>query len=81
MIKNYNDFIAALLEAGFSMAGGKDEGIFSLINFGWREEPPDSPLRWYGDDPETDPAQWREQMVPVMKGSGLRRVMTSRASK
>ena len=59
MIQNYDDFIKALLNAGFSMASGdNDEGIYRLIPYGWKQEPPDYPLRWYTDDPETDPAAW-----------------------
>lgn len=30
-IKNYNDFVSALLEAGFSMGGGNSDDVFSLM--------------------------------------------------
>ena len=64
MIKNYNDFIAALLDAGFSMASGdNDEGIFKLIQYGWKQEPDDYPLRWYSGDPDTDPASWSNRVL------------------
>ena len=30
-IKHYDDFVNALLSAGFSLGGGNDEGIFALV--------------------------------------------------
>ena len=45
IIKNYNDFVSALLEAGFSMGGGNSEGVFSIITWNWEEQPPyDTPV-------------------------------------
>ena len=39
MIRNYNDFIAALMKAGFSGAiDGKDDGVFGLFRYGWGAE-------------------------------------------
>jgi hypothetical protein len=36
LIRNYDEFIEALLKAGFSGAiGGKDEGVFGLFRYGW----------------------------------------------
>ncbi|MCL2717803.1 MAG: hypothetical protein FWE14_03365 [Lachnospiraceae bacterium] len=63
MITNYNDFIKELLAAGFSLAGGKDEGVFGLIEFSWNEEAPDSPIRWHTGDAETDPWEWRMRLL------------------
>jgi len=31
IIKNFNDFVSGLLEAGFSMGGGNNEGIFTYL--------------------------------------------------
>lgn len=63
-IKNYDDFVSALLKAGFSMGGGNSEGIFSLIPWSWNEEPPyDTPVRWHTGEPETDPWEWRMRVL------------------
>lgn len=45
------------------MAGGNNEGIFALVNFGWNDEPDDSPIRWHTEDPETDPWEWRMRVL------------------
>jgi len=45
------------------MAGGNNEGIFALVNFGWNDEPKGSPLRWHTEDPETDPWEWRMRVL------------------
>jgi hypothetical protein len=59
MIKNYNDFCTELVKSGFSFAGGgNDEGVFGLIPYAWGKEPPDSPIRWFTENPETDPSSW-----------------------
>ena len=62
MVNNYNDFIEVLMDAGFSMAGGGNEGIFAIINHGWNEEV-DSPIQWHTEDPETDPWEWRMRVL------------------
>ena len=63
-IQNYRDFTQALLEIGFSIAGGNDEGIFSLVSHNWNETPPqDSPIRWHTGDPDTDPWEWRMRVL------------------
>ncbi len=62
MIHGYNGFVQALLKAGFSMSG-KCDGVFSLIDFGWEEQPPDSPIRWHTGDPDTDPWEWRKRVL------------------
>lgn len=57
IIRHYRDFEQALLTAGFSIGGGNDEGIFTLSSrFG--EE-----VRWFSDDPETDPWAWRLRIL------------------
>jgi len=60
MILNcYDDFINALLNAGFSMGTSNAEGIYALIKWDWNEEPADeTPVRWYTGDPITDPNEW-----------------------
>jgi len=64
MIRNYGDFCAELLKAGFSVAtGGNDEGVFGLIEHGWDQQPPGSPIRWHTGDPETDPWEWRMRVL------------------
>ena len=63
-IKNYNDFITTLLNAGFSMANGNSEGIYSVISWNWNETPPyETPVRWHTGDPETDPWDWRIRVL------------------
>ena len=63
MIRNYNDFIAALLESGFSGAvGGKDDGVFGLFRYGWGAED-ETGIQWHTDDPDTDPWQWRIRVL------------------
>ncbi|HWQ58329.1 MAG TPA: hypothetical protein VN540_04845 [Clostridia bacterium] len=62
-IRCYADFVSALLEAGFSMGGGND-GIYSVLSWGWEEEPPyPTPVRWHTGDPETDPWEWRMRVL------------------
>lgn len=68
VIKNYDDFVRALLEAGFSMGGGNSEGIFSIIPWNWNEVPPyDTPVAWHTGDPETDPWEWRIRVLTERK--------------
>lgn len=62
-MNNYSDFIKELNGAGFSLAGGNDEGIYGIIKFSWNEEPDDSPIRWHTEDPETDPWEWRMRVL------------------
>lgn len=64
MIANYNDFVNELKHAGFSMGGGNDEGIYSVVNWSWNEAPPyQTPVRWHTGDPETDPWEWRMRVL------------------
>ena len=63
MIQNYNDFITALFEIGFSGAvGGKDDGVFGLFRYGWGAEE-ETGVQWHTDDPDTDPWQWRIRVL------------------
>ena len=63
MIKNYNDFIAALHGAGFSGAvGGKDDGVFGLFRYGWGAED-ESSIHWHTGAPDTDPWEWRMRVL------------------
>ena len=68
MIRNFEDFVSALHNAGFSMSGamgdGTGNGIYSVINWGWNDSPPhDSPIRWHTGDPDTDPWEWRMRVL------------------
>ena len=64
MIRSYEDFVEALLQCGFCMGGSNPEGIFTLIPWDWREEPPEgSPVRWHTGDPQTDPWEWYSRIV------------------
>lgn len=64
MIRCYEDFVEALLAAGFSMGGGNDEGIYALIPWNWNEEPPyETPVSWHTGDRETDPWEWRMRVL------------------
>lgn len=63
VIRNYNDFISSLLSCGFSIGGGRNDGIFSLL-WSWNESPPyETPVRWHTGDKETDPWEWRIRVV------------------
>jgi len=64
VITCYEEFIATLTEAGFSMGGGNAEGIYSVIPWSWNEEPPyQTPVRWHTGDPKTDPWEWRMRVL------------------
>ena len=67
-IRDYKGFVEALLDAGFSMGGGNDEGIFSLIPWSWDETPPyDTPVRWHTGNADTDPWEWRMRVLDERK--------------
>ena len=64
MIVNYSDFVKELKRIGFSMGGGNDEGIHSVINWSWNETPPyETPVRWHTGDSDTDPWEWRMRVL------------------
>lgn len=63
-IQNYQDFTTALRNAGFSMGGGNSEGIYSIVNWNWNENPPyQTPVKWHTGDLETDPWEWRMRVL------------------
>lgn len=66
-IERYEDFAEALMECGFSLGGTNDEGIFSLFSGTSPRYRAGETLRWYGDDPETDPAAWRMRILAERK--------------
>jgi len=63
MINNYDDFIAQLLNAGFSMGAGNDEGVFALLSHNWDNTPEDCLLQWHTGDADTDPWVWRMRVL------------------
>ncbi|MCL2575286.1 MAG: hypothetical protein FWE33_02520 [Defluviitaleaceae bacterium] len=64
MILNYNSFLDVLLDAGFSMGGGNDDGIYAIINWGWNEAAPyKTPIVWHCGDPDIDPWEWRMRVL------------------
>lgn len=63
-IHNFKDFLAVLLQAGFSMGGGNAEGIYAAIPWNWNETPPyETPVAWHTEDKETDPWEWRMRVL------------------
>lgn len=63
-IYSYSDFVEGLLAAGFALGGSNAEGIYTLVPWDWREQPPyDTPVRWHTGDPETDPWEWRMRVL------------------
>jgi len=64
MIQCYDDFARALLRAGFSFAySSNSEGIYSLLQFNWNDEPEGSALCWFTGDPDHDPAAWCARLL------------------
>ena len=64
MIRCYDDFIKALLSAGFSMGGSNREGIYAVISWDWNEQPPyETPVRWHCGNPDIDPWEWRIRVL------------------
>lgn len=46
------------------MGGANSEGIFALIPWDWKEEPPyDTPVRWHCGDSDIDPWEWRMRIL------------------
>lgn len=69
MIRNYNDFLETIQNAGFSMGGGNDDGIYTTINWNWNEAAPyETPIAWHTGDPETDPWEWRTRVLDENRG-------------
>ncbi|MCL2840402.1 MAG: hypothetical protein FWE05_06475 [Defluviitaleaceae bacterium] len=64
IIQKYDDFVKALLHAGFSLSSGKGDGIYAIVTWNWNEEPPyETPVSWHTEDPETDPWEWRMRVL------------------
>ena len=64
MIQNYSDFVETLLGAGFSMAYGGSQGIYSIIDWSWDEHPTyETPIAFHTGDLETDPWEWRMRVL------------------
>lgn len=60
----YEDFLRQLSIAGFCMSGGNSRGIYTIIPWGWKQEPPyPTPVQWHTEDPETDPWEWRIRVL------------------
>lgn len=58
-IHNYNDFLSELNRCGFCMDSGNSDGIFSIVTWGWQEEPPyETKVEWHTGDKMTDPWEW-----------------------
>jgi hypothetical protein len=63
-LNNFEDFIAVLLNAGFSTGSGHTEGVYAVVPFAWDESPPfRTKVRWHTGDPETDPWEWRIRVL------------------
>lgn len=60
-IFQFNDFLDNLRQAGMTMAGENNEGVFSLCDY-FQEE-----IRWHTEDPETDPWEWRVRALNEQK--------------
>ena len=43
--------------------GGNDEDVFGVIKQGWDNASPDTPIRWFTGDPDTDPWEWRNRVL------------------
>lgn len=68
MISCYEEFLKALLEAGFSLASaGKHEAEFSLLKYNWDNTPDGYPIVWHTGDMETDPWEWRMRVLNERK--------------
>lgn len=68
VIHYYQEFVDALIQAGFSMGGGKSEGIYALIPWGWNEVPPyETLVKWHTGDREHDPWEWRMRVLDERK--------------
>ena len=79
-IKHYDDFVNALLSAGFSMGGGNDEGIFALVPWSWEESPPyDTPVRWHTGNPDTDPWEWRMRVLDERRDIAYGKVFSKKS--
>jgi len=62
-LNGFSDFTTVLLDSGFSLGGGNDEGIYAIVNYDWLNHPPGARIRWHTGDPETDPWEWRIRVL------------------
>lgn len=60
-IHNFNDFLDNLYQAGMSMGGERDEGVFGLCSFFGKE------ICWHMENPDTDPWEWRMRVLHERK--------------
>lgn len=56
-IHNFNDFLTQLYQAGMSVGGENNEGVFSLCNYFGEE------ICWHTEDADTDPWEWRMRVL------------------
>lgn len=63
MVQCYDDFCRELLNAGFSLGGGSDKGIYAVVPFDWTQQPEETPVRWHTGEAETDPWEWRMRVL------------------
>lgn len=63
-VHNYDGFIAALLESGFSMHSENSNGIYSVLQQDITQEAScEQTAQWHTGDPETDPWEWRMRVL------------------
>jgi len=75
MVRCFSDFVDALLDSGFSMAGGSADGIYAIIDWGWNDPPPyETPIAWHTGNPETDPWEWRMRVLDERSGIAYAKV-------
>lgn len=56
-IHNFSDFLDDLYEAGMSMGGENEEGVFGLCRFFGDE------IVWHTEEADTDPWEWRMRVL------------------
>ena len=79
MIRNYNEFIKALMKAGFSGAvGGKEDGVFGLFRYGWGADE-ETGIKWHTGDPDTDPWEWRIRVLNERENVAYSKVFFKKA--
>lgn len=78
-IQNYDDFISTLLNAGFSMSGGKTNDIYSVYPFAWNVVPTyTTHVRWHTGNQDTDPWEWRMRVLNERKDIAYSKVFFNR---
>lgn len=56
-IHNFNDFLTELYQAGMSVGGENNEGVFSLCDYFGEE------ICWHTEEVDTDPWEWRMRVL------------------